>query len=367
MSWSSRERVAAAFQHRLPDRTPVFEYLLHNPCAELLLGRPFVDYTDDPRAWRETCRSESIETALPTYCRDRLDLAWKLGHDLLFVCPNPVDDETAGYDPLLGVHTLFDLEGSDPVERVRERNRRVESELLRPPPEECLLVFHLLREEMDRRGIDLPLFAPAYFHGVWDDIDLLQVMILDPDVAHRHFSLATQRALPIVHAYAQLGVDMIGIGGDFAGKRMIISPEAYREFIVPEVRALADVVRSAGAFSINATDGNIWPVLEDFLCGCGVDGYMEIDYSAGMEMGELKSRYGDQVVLFGNMDCGNTLSFSSPEEIGTLTKEILDGGFGDGGHIFCASNAITGSIELENYLAMVNAYRDYFGLSHVQV
>jgi hypothetical protein len=62
------------------------------------------------------------------------------------------------------------------------------------------------------------------------------------------------------------------------------------------------------------------------------------------------------------MDSGNVLSFSSPDEISRLTIECLEAGWGDGGHLFTASNAITASVPLNHYLAMVNAYRRFFDL-----
>ena len=89
--------------------------------------------------------------------------------------------------------------------------------------------------------------------------------------------------------------------------------------------------------------------------------------SAGMDLARLKALYGDRVLLFGNMDCGNILSFESTEGIRKLTFEILEAGWGDGGHIFTASNAITESVPLANYLAMVNAYRDYFQLESLHL
>jgi uroporphyrinogen-III decarboxylase len=56
------------------------------------------------------------------------------------------------------------------------------------------------------------------------------------------------------------------------------------------------------------------------------------------------------------------LSFGTPEEIRRHTLDCLEAGLGNGGHILCASNAITASVPLENYLAIVQAYRDVFGL-----
>jgi hypothetical protein len=360
---TSRERVEAAFAHRQPDRTPLFEYVLLPAVAEQILGRGFAEYLGGTAAWLAQAEAVGFEAALRRYAQDRLDLAGILGHDMLFVSPNPVPGESYVYDPLdeLGMHFVLQERG-DPVRRLEERNRRVAESMLGNLPQDCYLVYAYLREEMSRRGQDLPIMAPAYFHGIWTDADLMQVMLLAPEVARKHFQMATQRALKVIDDYVRIGIEQIGIGGDFAGSRLLISPESYREFIVPEVRTCARRLRDAGRFSVNATDGDIWPVIDSFLLGCEVDAYLEIDMSAGMELAKLKSRYGGRILLFGNMDCGKILSFAEPEEIRRLTHAILSAGWGDGGHIFTASNAITASVPLDNYLAMANAYREYFDL-----
>lgn len=366
MKWTSRSRIEAAFKHQEPDRTPIFEYVLLGSRAEDILGRPFPNYTGHMKGWLARAEEAGFEKALRSYARDRVEIAICLGHDMLYASPNPIPGSPYVYDPLTGIDEQFDINDlSDPTERLRERNVRVEEELINSLPQDSYLVFRFLREEMKEQGIDLPLIAPAYFHGIWNDIDLMQTLLLDPEAAHTHFSLATRRALSIIDDYHELEIEMIGIGGDFAGNTPLISPEAYKTFIVPEVRVLADYIRSIGRLSINATDGNLWSVINDFLTGCGVDGYLEIDYSAGMDLGKLKKQFGNEITFIGNMDCGNVLSFSSPDEIRRITHEILDAGAGNGGHIFSASNAITPSIPLENYMAMVNAYREHFSLSKV--
>jgi hypothetical protein len=361
MEWTSRSRIEATFSHREPDRTPLFEYILLGDIAEDILGHSFHDYSVDVDDWLARTGDTGFEALLQGYAQDRITMAMVLGHDMLYVCPNPIPGSPYVYDPLVGLEKQFDQKTtSDPVENIRRRNDWVRSELIKPPPSDSYLVFEFLFKEMEKMGIDLPVFAPAYFHGIWNDIDLMQTLLLDPEAAHEHFSLATLRACSIIDDYHKVGVEMIGIGGDFAGQSLLISPEAYNSFIVPEVRALSDYIHSFGGLSINATDGNLWLVIDEFLLGCGVDGYMEIDYGAGMDLAKLKRQFGEKITFLGNMDCGNILSFSSVDVIKRITHEILDAGAGNGGHVFCASNAITPSIPIENYLAMINAYREHF-------
>ena len=350
---ASRERIEATFEHRQPDRTPIFEYVLQSPIASQLLGRP---YRVDSFDWAAVDGVDAWERAVRELAVDRLELALRLGHDMLYVTPNPMPPGGPVKPPAPAPPPP-----DDPVERVRQRNAN-RAATPTAPPDASFLVYRCLRQEMARRDVDLPILAPAYAHGIWTDVDLMQTMVLAPEVAHEHFQLATRTTLARVERYIELGLEMIGVGGDFAGNRPLISPAFYREFIVPEVRRTARCVHAGGGWAVNASDGNLWGVIDDFLIGCEVDGYLEIDMHAEMDLGRLKQQYGGRVTFLGNLDCGITLSFGTPAEVRQHVVDCLEAGQGDGGHILCASNAITASVPLENYLALVNAYRDVFGL-----
>jgi hypothetical protein len=350
---TSRERVHTALSHREPDRTPVFEYVLLSPVADRLLGRI---YAGDPSHWGELQSELGWGQAIHRSAVDQLDLALRLGHDLLYVVPNPPPPQPTAATPPSRQPPGSD----DPVERLALRNAQMAQ--ARHCPDETLVIYQVLRQEMARRDVDLPILAPAYAHGIWTDVDLMQTMLIGPEIAHRHFRLATARSLMRIEKYLALGVDQIGIGGDFSGTRPMISPHAYRTFIVPELQRLSRRIHAAGRIAVNASDGNLWPVLDDFLFATGVDAYLEIDLHAGMDLARLKPLCRGRVTLYGNLDCGTTLSFATPEGVRRHTLQCLEQGSGGGGHVLCASNAITASVPLVNYLAVVNAYREFSGL-----
>ena len=361
MTMTPRERVEAALRHQEPDRTPIFEYVLLSPLADKLLGRR---YAADPANWAAAVSEMGWEAAVRQNAIDRLDLAELLGHDMMYVTPNPLPPAPPAGQPSPAPPSPEPPE--DPVERVRRRNEGAAQASATPHPD-TRRIYAVLNEQMARRGIDLPVLAPAWSHGVWTDVDLMQTMVLAPEVAHGHFAQATRRSMAAAESYTALGIDQIGVGGDFAGNRPLISPDAYRTFIVPEIRKVTDRIHAAGRWAVNASDGNLWSVIDDFLLGCGVDGYAEIDFHAGMDLGRLKAAYGDRITLYGNLDCGNVLSFGSPDEVRRHTLECLAAGWGNGGHVLCVSNAITASVPLGNYLAVVGAYRERFGLPAVSL
>ena len=359
VTMTSRQRIEATLSHREPDRTPMFEYVLLSPLADRFLGHR---YAGDPENWDELVRELGWTEAVRRNACDRLDLACMLGHDLLYAWPNPPPPAPARDGPRREPEPAPNADAGDPVENVRRRNAARAAGAGQRPSDETFAVYVALKEEMARRALDLPILAPAYAHGVWTDVDLMQTMLLDEAVAAEHFRLATLGALAQVERYLELGIDQIGVGGDFAGNRPLISPELYRRFIVPEVRQVSRRIHAGGARAVNASDGNLWSVLDDFLCGCEVDGYLEIDQHAEMELAPLKAAYGGKITFYGNLDCGNTLTFGTPDEVRRHVQACLTAGLGNGGHILCASNAITASVPLANYVAVLAAYRDYFGL-----
>lgn len=346
-----------AFRHEEPDRTPVFEYVLQSKAVwKALLGR--LPVLSD---WVTAVAGLGWETAVRQLATDYLDLARVLGHDLMYVTPNAAPPaKQAGMEHKKGSGHFAQPPVDDPVERLAARTRRGEAGYA-GVNDDTLLVYRLLKEGMPKWGLDLPILAPAYEHGVWTDVDLMQTMLLAPEVAADHFAFATRRAEGRIDHYIGLGIELIGIGGDFAGNKPLISPAAYRTFIVPEMKKLSGRIRRANRWSVNASDGNLWSVLDDFLIDSGTDGYLEIDSHAGMDLPRLKAAYGKHTTFLGNLDCGTLLSFGTPAAIKTAVRDCLDTGRG-GGHILTASNAITDSVPVANYMALANAYREYFGL-----
>lgn len=352
---NSRQRVTAALSHQEPDRTPIFEYVFLRPLADELLGRR---YLGDEKNWSDAACEQGWKATVEQEARDRIDLALRLDHDMLYVPINHIEPFPLNPPKMISNHDLpDDPEGALEARNARELSGKID-EL-----DERFYIYECLTKEMKERDVDLPIKAPTYHHGIWDDIELLLCLGLDPDIAREHFRIATLKSLSTINKCLEYGITLFGVGGDFAGKEPLISPAMYREFIVPEIRQLSDYVHRIGGWTVNASDGKLWPMIEAYLLETDVDGYIEIDQNAGMELAPLKKQFGDRITFFGNLDCGNVLSFETPANIYAQTIACLEDGKGNGGHLLTASNAITASVPMENYLAIQKAYRDYFSLA----
>ena len=167
---TSRERVEAALRHREPDRTPYFEYVLLAPLADEFLGRP---YGGDPAHWPALLAELGWEGAVRRAAADRLDLAELLGHDMLYVYST--GSRRHGRAGRAAAHRQAATTRWRRCGRATEASRAGAG----PARRRGSLIYVCIQEEMARRGVDLPILAPAYGHGVWTDVDLMQTMVLD--------------------------------------------------------------------------------------------------------------------------------------------------------------------------------------------
>lgn len=70
------------------------------------------------------------------------------------------------------------------------------------------------------------------------------------------------------------------------------------------------------------TDGNLWPII-DMIIDSGIDVLDPIEPIAGMDIGEVKEKYGRRIAVVGNVDCSYVLTFSSKEEVEEAVKETI--------------------------------------------
>ena len=103
------------------------------------------------------------------------------------------------------------------------------------------------------------------------------------------------------------GADIVVLLDDYADNNgPLMSPELFNEIVLPYLTNTVRAVKDAGGYVIKHTDGNLWPILES-LIDTGIDAIHPIEPTAGMDIGEVKQRYGDRVCIMGNIDCGELL------------------------------------------------------------
>ena len=137
-----------------------------------------------------------------------------------------------------------------------------------------------------------------------------------------------------------------------------MSPKAFHELFYPGLKQVVAGFHEAGLPVIKHSDGKIVPLLEMIL-DSGVDCLDPIDPVAGLDIGQIKQKYGSRVALKGNVDCAHTLTFGTEQEVVEETKQVIAKAARGGGLILSSSNSIHSAVKPGNYLAMWNALRMY--------
>jgi uroporphyrinogen decarboxylase len=134
-----------------------------------------------------------------------------------------------------------------------------------------------------------------------------------------------------------------------------LSPNQFSEFVTPYLEKLIAGYRQMGFYTIKHTDGNIMPIL-DQLVQCKPHALHSLDPQAGVDIAEIKKRYGKQVCLIGNVNCGK-LDTGTDEECQASIRYALKHGMPGGGYIFSTSNCIYTGMRLSRYEMMLDIWK----------
>jgi len=140
---------------------------------------------------------------------------------------------------------------------------------------------------------------------------------------------------------------------------LLISPGMVREFFLPRMKRMIDLVHQAGAYAFFHSDGAIRRIIPDMI-GIGIDVLNPLQWRCkGMDRQELKRDFGDRIVFHGGVDNQYTLAFGSVEEV---RAEVLDNirllGQG-GGYILAPCHNIQAVSPSENVVAMYETGYEY--------
>lgn len=134
-------------------------------------------------------------------------------------------------------------------------------------------------------------------------------------------------------------------------------PEYMERWILPYLKEWSDRIRAMGMYTILHSDGNLTRHL-DAIAATGLDALQAIDPTAGMSMRQAKDAVGNRLCLCGNVDCGLLLR-GRPENVYDATRNLLETCKGGGGLVLGASNAVQPDVPIENYRAMIAAWKTY--------
>lgn len=136
-----------------------------------------------------------------------------------------------------------------------------------------------------------------------------------------------------------------------------LSPAQFSEFVAPYLAQLTRGMRERGFYVIKHTDGNIMPII-DQLAQTGPHALHSLDPQGGVDIAEVKRRYGDQLCLIGNVNCG-LMDTGTDEKVIDSALYALQNGMPGGGYIFSTSNCIYTGMPLRRYELILDVWRQH--------
>ncbi len=144
---------------------------------------------------------------------------------------------------------------------------------------------------------------------------------------------------------------------------LLMSLEHIREFCLPHMKRMIDLVHEAGAYVFHHSDGAVRDNVPQMI-EAGIDVLDPVQWRCkGMEREGLKRDFGDRIAFHGAMDNQYTLAFGSVEEVRQEVQDnirILGKG---GGYMLGPCHNIQPVSPPENVVAMYDAGYEYGWMS----
>ncbi|MDP2984250.1 MAG: uroporphyrinogen decarboxylase family protein [Candidatus Latescibacter sp.] len=189
-------------------------------------------------------------------------------------------------------------------------------------------------------------------------VNALLWIALYPDELGRFVERINEFSLELAKAQIKAAdglLDGMVIWGDVAYKNdMFFSPDYWRKYFKPGVKAMVEVCHEHNLPVIYHGCGNVKRIFEDFI-EIGVDAYNPLEAKAGLDVVDLRRQYGHRIAFCGNMD---VIAWAN-ESMDKLKKTVLRklSAARGGGFIFQSDHSVPDTISGQRYDYVVNLVR----------
>ncbi|NQT84519.1 hypothetical protein HQ563_15965 [bacterium] len=362
------ERVLAALEHREADRVPVGEFFWTNFVRRVKEEKGFGDDFDPYRFW---------------------DL------DMVVINPN-MDPHITGIQVLedsserkvvrTGFEATIELRSSCPMPLYLDFDTRtyeqMESFVFDDPADERRY-FSALDDQInsvaDTLNLGLPSFVDrvsAYaddfcvFGSVCEPHETIWRIMGTENVLFK-LAEAPGRMAKFIERLGEFAVGVVKgqiaaaagrlsgiyVWGDIAyDKGMFFSPDYWRSFYKPQLKRICDAAHAAGLKTIYHGCGDASEVFGDMI-DAGVDAYNPLEAKAGLDVVDLKRRYGNRWALNGNIDV-RVLATNESDRIRREVLRKLNAARG-GGYIVQSDHSIPDNVAPASYDYMIELLREH--------
>ena len=338
------ERLEAVFRFEQPDRVPLYDKLRNAGAIAHYAGEPFA-YERGHELGLKACRAVLDCTANPIYPQaERIErmadgFVWQREHWTSWIIERPFTD-VDGLAAWVGkeIERLDNVQPTgSALEATMTRNEAVQAAL-----GECLNLASLagvgLNDAYHRASLEIFCYLLA------DKPDLVSRW-LDAKFRANCRTLAAYDIRRLPHRFAM-------IGEDIASKTAtLFSPGFLRQEFFPRLRILVGMHHDLGFKVIFHSDGNLNAVMDD-LVAAEIDAINPLETQAGMDVRQIKERYGRRLVIVGGMDASELLPLGTADEVRAATRAMLRTAAPGLGFVLGSTTELSDAIPQQNILAM---------------
>ncbi len=335
---NSYERTLAVLNGDIPDRVPTFELLIDKRVIKAVVG------SDDYPAFCEEVELDIVVTGTPSklYEEKPLDAARGLYINEWGIIRH-YGGETVSVPAGGPLVNPSDIETYRPPDPYDERRYRELSYLLKRFKGKKLVGMHL------HDALNYPYYLRGMERFFMDTIE-------NPDLVYTLVQMSVDHNIAIAERAVDMGADFIIVGDDYGTTAStLMSPQAFRTFIIPGLKKVVETVKAQGALCFKHCCGNINTILDDIV-ETGIDALHPFDAAAGMDIAAAKNNY-PHLTVMGGVNCAAPLTDYPVDALVKEVEKVLEQLMPGGRYILASSNSIHHRVKVDNVLAMWETVR----------
>jgi len=187
---------------------------------------------------------------------------------------------------------------------------------------------------------------------------LLRFMMTDKRLTRKMFKCLGRFLGAISSALADAGADCVWSWDDLGFRDgPFFSPSLYEKYLLPCHAQINRPFRKRGLPCVLHSDGNV-NVLVPQLIRAGFTVLQPMEAKAGMDVVQLKERYGDRLAFIGNIDA-RTICTNNIELIRDEVLKKMGAAASGGGYVLCSDHSIPPDVTLDTFKAFSEMARKY--------
>ena len=171
----------------------------------------------------------------------------------------------------------------------------------------------------------------------------------EPELIEDILNTIADTAVKVIERVGKIvPIDNLIVHEDMAGKTgPLVGPRQVRQFIAPYYQKVWDAAKANGAILFSQdSDGDMSPVIDEFIA-CGVQCFYPYEPVEGMDMVQLKKKYGQKIYFKGGLD--KHALRKGPDAIRKELEYKMSAPMLGGGTIFALDHRIPNGVSIENY------------------